>query len=73
MRLKFSFLVPAENVIIAIIIFHVQCWKRLYETTYVNVFSDQKIHLIHYLIGYIHYLGSLLCFIGESEGFIRGI
>ncbi|XP_032668247.1 polyprenol reductase isoform X2 [Odontomachus brunneus] len=65
-------LVPAENVIIAIVLFNVQCWKRLYETTSVSIFGNNKINVSLYLIGYIHYAGALLCFIGESEGFVRG-
>lgn len=66
-------LVPAENVILAIIILNIQCWKRAYETFYVSVFSDQKMNLGTYLIGFIHYAGIFLCVIGESKGFVRGI
>lgn len=66
-------LVPAKNVILAIVILNIQCWKRAYETCYVNVFSDQKMNISVYLTGFIHYAGIFLCIIGESEGFIRGI
>ncbi|XP_050465335.1 polyprenol reductase-like isoform X2 [Cataglyphis hispanica] len=64
-------LIPVKNVILAIVILNVHCWKRVYETCYVNVFSDQKMNIIIYLIGFIHYAGIFLCIIGESEGFIR--
>lgn len=66
-------LVPAKNVILAIVMLNIQCWKRAYETCHVNVFSDQKMNISIYLIGFIHYAGIFLCIIGESEGFIRGI
>lgn len=66
-------LVPAKNVILAIVILNIHCWRRAYETCYVNVFSDQKMNISAYLVGFIHYAGIFLCIIGESEGFIRGI
>lgn len=66
-------LVPAENVILAIIILNIHCWKRAYETFYVSVFSDQKMNLSSYFIGFIHYAGVFLSIIGESKGFDRGI
>ncbi|XP_011151922.2 polyprenol reductase isoform X4 [Harpegnathos saltator] len=65
-------LVPVENLILASILLCVHCWKRLYETTCVNIFSDQHISIIHYVLGFIHYAGTCLCLIGESEGFVRG-
>jgi len=65
-------LIPAEDAILAFVIYNIHCWKRLYETCYVSVFSNQKIHCIVYLIGYIHYIGVILCIIGESEGLVRG-
>ncbi|XP_072744156.1 polyprenal reductase [Anoplolepis gracilipes] len=64
-------LIPAENVILAIVILNIQCWKRVYETCYVNIFSDQKMNLSVYFVGFIHYAGIFLCIIGESKGFIR--
>ncbi|KAL6448411.1 hypothetical protein ACFW04_000380 [Cataglyphis niger] len=64
-------LIPVKNVILAIVILNIQCWKRAYETCYVNVFSDQKMNISVYLVGFIHYAGIFLCIIGESEGFIR--
>ncbi|XP_070153336.1 polyprenal reductase-like isoform X2 [Polyergus mexicanus] len=64
-------LIPAKNVILAIVILNIQCWKRAYETCYINVFSDQKMNISIYFIGFIHYAGIFLCIIGESEGFIR--
>lgn len=66
-------LVPPKNVILAIIILNIHCWKRAYETCYINIFSDQKMNLSIYLIGFIHYAGTFLCIIGEAKGFIRGI
>lgn len=70
---SFFFLVPTGNTIVAAIMFHIHCCKRLYETTYVNVFSDKNINITQYLLGYIHYLGINLCLLGESDLFSRGI
>lgn len=64
-------LISAENVILAIVILNIQCWKRVYETCYVNIFGDQKMSLGVYFIGFIHYTGVFLCIVGESKGFIR--
>ncbi|XP_031837039.1 polyprenal reductase [Nomia melanderi] len=65
-------LVSAENTFIAILVFTPHCWKRFYETHYVNIFSDKMMNISHYLIGLYHYVGTLMCVIGESEGFIEG-
>lgn len=67
------FLVSAENVTLAIVILNIQCWKRVYETCFINVFGDQKMSLGVYFIGFIHYAGVFLCIVGESKGFIRGM
>ncbi|KAL6254149.1 hypothetical protein P5V15_014774 [Pogonomyrmex californicus] len=64
-------LIPTEDAILAIIICNIHCWKRVYETCYVNVFSDQKMHISIYLVGHLHYFGLALCIIGESEEFVR--
>jgi 3-oxo-5-alpha-steroid 4-dehydrogenase 3 len=45
----------------------------MYESCYINVFSESKMHLLHYLIGFIHYMLLFVCIIGEAEGFVRGI
>lgn len=29
-------------------------------------------NISHYLMGYIHYIGTLVCIIGESDGFVKG-
>lgn len=63
----------ATSTALAITLLSIQCWKRAYETHYVNIFSPQKLHISHYIIGFVHYVGALTCVIGESEGFVRGI
>lgn len=30
-------------------------------------------NILHYLIGFYHYIGTLICIISESEGFVKGI
>ena len=62
-------LVSPESTFLASVLLCLHCWKRLYETTCVTIFSDKKMNIIHYLIGFYHYIGTLLCVIAESEGF----
>ncbi|EZA54361.1 hypothetical protein DMN91_001608 [Ooceraea biroi] len=64
--------VPAEAVILATVLISIHCCKRLYESCYVSIFSNQKIHVSHYLLGPIHYTGVFVCIVGEAEGFVRG-
>jgi len=44
----------------------------MYESCYINVFSESKMHMLHYLIGFIHYILLFVCIIGEAEGFVKG-
>lgn len=66
------FAVSPESTFIATLLFTLHCWKRLYETHFVNIFSDNMMNIAHYLMGYIHYIGTLVCIIGESDGFVEG-
>ncbi|XP_017891409.1 polyprenol reductase, partial [Ceratina calcarata] len=65
-------LVSSESTFVASVLMTLQCWKRFYETQYINIFSDRKMNISHYLVGYVHYVGALMCIVGESEGFVRG-
>ncbi|XP_078053420.1 polyprenal reductase isoform X2 [Augochlora pura] len=65
-------LVSPENTFVVALVFTIHCWKRFYETHYINIFSDQMMNISHYIIGFYHYFGTLVCIIGESEGFVEG-
>ncbi|XP_043265538.1 polyprenol reductase [Colletes gigas] len=65
-------LVSPESTFVAAILLSTQCWKRFYETQYVTIFSNAKMNITHYLIGFFHYIGVLMSVIGESKGFVRG-
>ncbi|XP_012522876.1 polyprenol reductase [Monomorium pharaonis] len=65
-------LISAEDTILVIVICNIHCWKRLYETCYVNIFSDQKMNILIYIVGLAHYIGLTLSILGESQGFVRG-
>lgn len=69
----YSLSVPAENVFVAALILSIHCCKRTYESCYVSIFSDQKMSISHYLVGFLHYIGTFICVIGEAEGFVRGM
>ncbi|XP_048511472.1 polyprenol reductase [Athalia rosae] len=64
-------LVAPEHTILALFLITIQCWKRFYETHYVCIFSSGKISLGHYLLGYLHYIGTLVSVVGESQGFFK--
>lgn len=68
-----KFLVPPEKVILAMAIFTVHCWKRYYESYYVNIFSDVYMNFAIYLIGHGHYIGAIIGILGESKQFLSGI
>ena len=49
-----------------------QCWRRFYETQFVQVFSKTlKINLSQYLVGFIHYFCTVLIVLSQAEGFTR--
>ncbi|XP_043492674.1 polyprenol reductase [Polistes fuscatus] len=64
-------LISPECGFLALTLLTVHCWKRFYETHYVNVFSDKKIHISHYIVGYLHYAGTIIGIVGELHGFVR--
>ncbi|CAD1468959.1 unnamed protein product, partial [Heterotrigona itama] len=66
-------LVSPESTFIATVLLTLHCWKRFYETHFVNIFSDKMMNILHYMIGLYHYVGTLICIIGESEGFVKGL
>ncbi|GLG97190.1 Polyprenol reductase [Gryllus bimaculatus] len=62
--------VSAVSTITALLLLTVQAWHRFHETLFVSVFSDVKMNIVHYLVGYIHYFGSVAAILAESHGFI---
>ncbi|XP_014607358.1 PREDICTED: polyprenol reductase [Polistes canadensis] len=64
-------LISPESGFLAMTLLTIHCWKRFYESHYVNVFSDKKMHISHYLVGYLHYTGTLISILGELHGFVR--
>lgn len=65
-------LVTSESTFLGAILIFLQSWKRLYETQVVSIFSDNKMNIMHYIAGFTHYAGTLICIIGESDGFVGG-
>lgn len=47
-----------------------QTFRRFYETHFVQIFSKTaKINITHYLVGYLHYFGTMIVILGNSPGF----
>uniref|UniRef100_A0A1B0CBU5 Polyprenal reductase n=1 Tax=Lutzomyia longipalpis TaxID=7200 RepID=A0A1B0CBU5_LUTLO len=48
-----------------------QCLRRFWETHFVQVFSrSSRINIVHYLVGYVHYLGATLAILAHAPGFV---
>ncbi|XP_051160965.1 polyprenol reductase-like [Leptopilina boulardi] len=62
-------LVSLSRTTLAIFLVTIQTTKRIYETQSVNIFSDGKINISHYIVGYVYYIGLIAAILGESEGF----
>ncbi|CAL8113982.1 unnamed protein product [Orchesella dallaii] len=58
--------VSATATMIAVDLFLFHLCRRLYETLYVSVFSNTKMNVLHYLLGYIHYTGAIFCLVAHS-------
>ncbi|KAI5695612.1 hypothetical protein M8J75_000838 [Diaphorina citri] len=61
----------ATSVFLCIFLITLQCYRRLYETSCVSVFSDSRINISHYIIGHLHYFGTVCGMLVEAPGFTR--
>lgn len=66
----YCFIVSPVSSLLALSLLTVQAWHRFYETWFVCVYSDTKMNLIHYIVGFVHYIGSVMAIVAESPGFI---
>ena len=58
-----------EGVLLAMSLLTVQVFRRLYECLFINVQSNSKMNVLHYIVGYVHYFcagSGILC---EATGF----
>lgn len=66
---KIFFAVSSGRVLISLVLLSLQCWRRLYETTCVSVFSNGKINIAQYLAGFIHYAAAAAAIVAEAPVF----
>ncbi|XP_063222729.1 polyprenol reductase [Bacillus rossius redtenbacheri] len=59
----------AESCFLALCLLTIHTWHRLYETWCVSIFSESRINIAHYVVGYLHYFGSVSAILAESPGF----
>ncbi|XP_034245855.1 polyprenol reductase [Thrips palmi] len=64
-----SFTVSSIATLIALVLMTAQCVRRFYETWFVSVFSDAKMNLSHYIVGFSHYFGAISAILVEAPGF----
>ncbi|XP_023704176.1 polyprenol reductase [Cryptotermes secundus] len=62
--------VSAVSSLLALSLLTIQAWRRFYETWFVSVFSNTRMNFSHYIVGFIHYFGSVTAILAESPGFI---
>ncbi|KAL0268146.1 UNVERIFIED_CONTAM: hypothetical protein PYX00_010200 [Menopon gallinae] len=57
------------SVLVVLTLMTLQSFRRGYETWFVSVFSDVKINITQYIVGYTHYWGTITTILAEAEGF----
>ena len=62
-------IVTPESVLIAMVLILAQVGRRLTECTFLSVYSNAKMNIIHYIFGHSFYLGVGLSIIAEAPGF----
>lgn len=62
--------VSAVSSLLALFLLTMQVLRRFYETWFVSVYSNTRMNLSHYAVGFIHYFGSVTAILAESPGFI---
>ena len=67
--LWFFLTVSSAATLIALILMTAQCIRRFYETWFISVFSDAKMNLSHYIVGFAHYFGAISSIVVEAPGF----
>ena len=58
-----------EGILIVMLLFNVQCWRRLYECLYINIDTGSKMNILHYIVGFAHYFCAAIGYLSESPGF----
>ncbi|KAI1307999.1 Polyprenol reductase [Halotydeus destructor] len=61
--------VTSESAILAMTLMLVQVTRRLVECSFLSVYSDAKMNVIHYIFGFLFYFGVGLSVIAEAPGF----
>nr|CAD7195175.1 unnamed protein product [Timema douglasi] len=61
--------VSAVSCFLSLCLLTIHSWHRLYETWFISVFSDSRINILHYAVGYAHYIGAVAAILAESPGF----
>lgn len=65
--------VDSITTLLAAVLINAQCLRRFYETQFVQIFSSSgKINFSHYLVGYLHYFGTVTAILGAANGFVGG-
>lgn len=54
---------------LAMFLMLVQVSRRLFECTFLSVYSDAKMNIVHYVFGFSFYFGVGLSVVAEAAGF----
>jgi 3-oxo-5-alpha-steroid 4-dehydrogenase 3 len=69
--MSWHFEASLELSLLAAALLFLQVARRLYECMFVAVFSDSKMNLGHYLVGYLHYWGCATVILSYSADFSK--
>lgn len=61
--------VTPESVVLVMTLVLIQVFRRLSECTFLSVYSDAKMNIVHYLFGHSFYFGVGLSVLAEAPGF----
>lgn len=61
--------VTPESVVLVMSLVLIQVFRRLSECTFLSVYSDAKMNIVHYLFGHSFYFGVGLSVLAEAPGF----
>ncbi|XP_063708132.1 polyprenol reductase [Culicoides brevitarsis] len=65
--------IDSTTTFVAMLLITAQCLRRFYETHFVQIFSAKgKINFSHYMVGYLHYFGTVTAILGAANGFVAG-
>jgi len=58
-----------ENILLALTLLCIQCFRRFYECAFVNAKSTSSMNILHYIVGYAHYFCTATGILCQAPGY----